>query len=273
PGWPRQPSLRSGPRRPRPTRLPRLRQARGPRRDREHRHRVPAAAGLCRVLGGTCTGWPAAHGRADARIPGGAGSRVRRQREADQGGAVAPVPAVGAACADLARWLPEAAVLTPDPDVQPGHRRAHPHSAPPWNAEAAAALHEAVGAIADIRLEFAHAVHGRYTWDPAIRRAGHALRAIARLAPAVPGDQAQDAAALLGARVSRIMQLPAIDLEQRWRAIRQPCPRCARPGLRYHDGGRGQPARLACFRCGRHARVVPGTISGGFAEWDDGEIT
>jgi len=179
------------------------------------------------------------------------------------------------ACADLTAWLPVAAALITQPDTQPPIGRTKPGSKPPWNAEAAGVIHETIGVLADIHLEMAHAVHGRYVWDPAYRHAARTLTAITRLAEACDRDTVHHATHLINSRVTAIMQLPAVDLEQPWRTLPGPCPRsdCGRPMLRYRKGDHMQPAQLACLGCMRGARIMPGTVSDGCVQWEDGTIT
>lgn len=173
------------------------------------------------------------------------------------------------ACADLRAWLPVAAALITEPDTQPSIGRTQPHSKPPWNAEAAAVIHETIGTLADLHLELAHAVHGRYVWDPAYRHAGRTLTAITRLAEACDHDTVTSATTAINQRVTAIRRLPSIDLEERWRALPAACPRCSRPMLRasLRDG------RVACLGCGSRGQMIPGQLSDGFVQWSDGEIT
>jgi hypothetical protein len=173
------------------------------------------------------------------------------------------------ACADLRAWLPVAAALITQPDTQPSIGRTAPHSKPPWNAEAAAVMYETIGLLADLHLELAHAVHGRYVWDPAYRHAGRTLLAITRLAEACDHDTVTNATTAINQRVTAIMRLPSVDLEERCRAVPAPCPRCTRRMLRVY----GKSGRVACLGCYAKGRVMPGTVSDGYIEWEDGEIT
>ena len=177
---------------------------------------------------------------------------------------------VAEACSDLAQWLPRAAALIPQPDIRPAAGRTAPHSRPPWNSEAAGTVHEIIGTLADLRQEFGHAIHGRYNdRDPAYRHAGRTLRAIERLAAGAGARAEREAALIVDACVTRIMQLPAIDLEPAWRRIPAPCPRCGRPMLRacVRDG------RVACLGCQARGQMMPGTVSDGYIRWDDGTLT
>src|SRR5258706_3966288 len=141
--------------------------------------------------------------------------------------------------ADLTAWLPVAAALIGQPDTQPPAGRTKPGSTPPWNAEAAGVIHETIGTLADIHLEMAHAVHGRYLWDPAYRHAARTLLAISRLAAACDHDTVTTAARLINGPVTAIMQLPAVDLEERPRRREGICIHCGRAMLRmYPHSGR-----------------------------------
>jgi len=173
------------------------------------------------------------------------------------------------ACADLRAWLPVAAALITQPDTQPSIGRTQPHSTPPWNAEAAAVIHETIGTLADIHLELAHAVHGRYVWDPAYRHANRTLTAITRLAPACDDELVDQAATLINHRVTAIMQLPAIDLEERPRKHPGLCTQCGRCMLATYP----RSGRVACLGCGLKGQIMPGQVSDGCVQWEDGTIT
>src|SRR5262249_1621093 len=155
--------------------------------------------------------------------------------------------------------------LITQPDTQPTAGRTQPHSKPPWNSEVAAALYDTVAAICDLHAELAYAVHGRYVVRPPYRQIGVTLRAIERLAIGVNGDHATETARTLDGCITRIMQLPAIDLEERWRRLPGPCPRCQRPMLRASL----REGRVACLGCQRRGQMMPGAVSDGFVEWDD----
>lgn len=173
------------------------------------------------------------------------------------------------ACNDLRAWLPHAATLINQPDTQPSAGHTKPGSKPPWNSQAATVIHETIGTLADIHLEMAHSIHGRYLWNPAYRHTGHTLTAITRLAPACDAELVKQATTAINGRVTAIMQLPAIDLEERWRELPAPCPRCQRPMLRacLRDG------RVGCLGCQHRGQMMPGTVSDGYIRWDDGELT
>jgi hypothetical protein len=170
---------------------------------------------------------------------------------------------------DLEAWLPIAAALIAQPDTQPSIGRTKPGSKPPWNSEVAAVLHETIGVLADIHLELAHAVHGRYLWDPAYRHAGRTLTAITRLAEACDQELVRQSADTITRRVTAIMQLPAVDLEEKPRRREGPCPECGRAMLRILP----RSGRIGCLGCGLKGQVMPGTVSDGYIEWDDGELT
>ncbi len=173
------------------------------------------------------------------------------------------------ACADLTAWLPVAAALIGQPDTHPPIGRTKPGSKPPWNAEAAGVIHETIGVLADIHLEMAHAVHGRYIWDPAYRHAARTLLAITRLAAACDHDTVTTATRLINSRVTAIMQLPAVDLEERPRKHPGICTQCGRCMLSTYP----RSGRVACLGCGLKGQIMPGTVSDGCVQWEDGTIT
>jgi hypothetical protein len=173
------------------------------------------------------------------------------------------------ACADLRAWLPVAAALITQPDTQPSIGHTKPGSKPPWNAEAATVVHETIGTLADLHLELAHAVHGRYIWDPAYRHAARTLLAITRLAEACDHDTVTRATTAINQRVTAIMQLPAVDLEERPRKHPGTCPECGRCMLSTYP----RSGRVACLGCGLKGQIMPGTVSDGYIKWEDGTIT
>lgn len=129
--------------------------------------------------------------------------------------------------ADLPAWLATLETLTAEPDIAPGPgTRTKPGSRPPWNPENAMLLFEAAGVLADIRLEFAHHVHGRYVWRPGYTHLPSTLDAIVKLGAAVPDDMAARAVRTINQLITRIAQVPAIDIEERPRRIRVACKYC-----------------------------------------------
>lgn len=182
--------------------------------------------------------------------------------------------ALAEACGDLQPWLTIVAELIHQPDTQPAIGRTAPGSQPPWNSQAANVWTDIHAMARELEANLRYTVTGRYR-----PRGGsdlntlRALDAISKLGEATTTDIADAAARVVSHHITIIMQLPAIDLEQPWRRIPGPCPRCQRPMLRYQEGDRYQPSRLTCLGCCRKARIVEGTVSDGCVEWEDGIIT
>lgn len=147
--------------------------------------------------------------------------------------------------------------------------RTKPGSKPPWNTEVANTLFDAIATIADVRAELAQAVHGRIPDRLPYRQTGRALKEIGNLSHGVDEHLAGEAAWQIDAIITRIRQLPAIDQEERWRKLPEPCPRCERAMLRACV----RLGRIACLGCMRRGQIIPGTVSEGVVEWDDGEFT
>jgi hypothetical protein len=178
-------------------------------------------------------------------------------------------------CADLAAWLHPARELIVRPDIRPVPGRPAPGSKPPWNAEAANLLFAIHAGLRDIEQQFRYDVTGRPahlcrrqgTWTD--QRTVRVLQAITRLSDAAEPGHVAEAARQISGWVASAMQLPAVDLEEKWRALPSPCPRCRRRMLRacVRNG------KVACLGCVRRGRIMPGTVSDGYVEWEDGTIT
>lgn len=171
------------------------------------------------------------------------------------------------ACADLMAWLPAIAALTavPDTTITPGRRQ--PVSAPPWNAAAAMTMMDIHAGVRALERDLRLAVTGS-----ALERGGSTLntfRAIEAVGRLADGTAAADAVAIIDGWVTAIMTLPAIDLEERVRRLRVPCPRCGRRMLRLAE----RSGRVACLGCAARGQLRPGTVSNGIIEWADGVIT
>jgi len=175
---------------------------------------------------------------------------------------------------DLQAWLSVLEDLITEPDTQPAMGRTQPGSKPPWNTAVACVVTDIHAGVRELEQDFRYHVTGTYaTRGGSDGNTAAAIDAIGRLAGALDQAHADQAARLLSRYVTMAMQLPAVDLEQRWRTIPGPCPRCTRPMLRYREGDHMQPAQLACLGCMRKARMMPGTVSDGIVEWEDGTIT
>jgi hypothetical protein len=173
-------------------------------------------------------------------------------------------------CPDLQAWLSVLGELITEPDTQPTIGRTAPGSTPPWNTAAANAMMDIHALVRELEQNLRYQVTGTLI----VRGGSHgntvaALETIPRLAEAVPRDVAEQHAHLISRQITIVMQLPAIDLEERWRPVPAPCPRCQRPMLRacLRDG------RVGCLGCTHRGQMMPGTVSDGYIQWDDGELT
>lgn len=183
------------------------------------------------------------------------------------------------ACTDLAAWLHPIRELITQPDTQPTPGREKPASKPPWNTAPASLYFDIHAGLRDIEQQFRYdatrpsRTTRRRTGTWTDQRTLHVIQSINRLAPAAEPEHVDHAVRQINGWIIAAMQLPAVDLEQPWRKIPGPCPRCTRAMLRYRKRDYGQPAQLACLSCMRHASIVEGKLSDGCVEWDDGEIT
>ena len=182
--------------------------------------------------------------------------------------------------ADLSQLLPETAALIAHPDSAPGggsHRK--PGSKPPWNNAVATVLFDALETIRRLEQEIRSDLAGRHVPPRPHAVTGETLASISRLAHAIPAELQDDAARQLAHHVTAILQLPAIDREERWRKIAgAPCPYCGLAMLLAAP----QSGRVTCLRhgtCfdsnGNHPRGVMtiGQASGQpMIAWADGVI-
>jgi hypothetical protein len=100
------------------------------------------------------------------------------------------------------------------------------------------------------------------------RNTARALTAICNLAEACEQAVADDTARIITRHITIVMQLPAIDLEERARIMPTPCPRCDAAKLLFYERS-GRVACPVCKRCG----WMTATVSDGCVQWEDGEIT
>jgi hypothetical protein len=150
------------------------------------------------------------------------------------------------ACADLAAWLPAAALLLAEPDAGGARGGGKPGSTPPWNAQVANAVFDAKALVRDTEQLFRLIVTGRSgeqrSWSDA--STAEALKAIERLAAAVPDYYARRAARDLDGCVTAILRLTPIDeaeLPQKWQYA---CPYCQFAMVRVFP----RAGRIACLR-------------------------
>src|SRR5260221_378453 len=90
-----------------------------------------------------------------------------------------------------------------------------------------------------------------------------------RIAEACDRDTVASATHLTNGRVTAIMQLPAVDLEERPRKHPGLCTQCGRCMLATYP----RSGRVACLGCGLKGQIMPGTVSDGCVQWEDGTIT
>ena len=151
--------------------------------------------------------------------------------------------ALADACAELAAWLPAAEALITAPDTQGSTSRGQPSSRPPWNAAAAMALLDALEGVRRLEASWRSGVLRPYSATGAV------LQSIVRLSCAVTEGEQQEAVVLVRRWTTPILQLPAIDKDQRWEKIRGgDCPYCEPLG--FTDSLRWKPSegKVACFR-------------------------
>ena len=148
--------------------------------------------------------------------------------------------ALADACADLARALPQAQALTTIPDTTPATGRTRPASRPPWNPQAAMVLLDA--------LEGARQLEAAWRNRPRrpMAHTGATLASIIRLAPAEDEDEQHHALVLITRWTTAILQLPAVDVEERPQRVQADCPYCHFAMLRVYP----RSGRVTCLRFG-----------------------
>jgi hypothetical protein len=153
------------------------------------------------------------------------------------------------ACAAITTWLPQAAVLTHQPDTDGTSGHGKPGSRPPWNQAAANAALDAHEGLRRLEASLRHAVTGH----PGTRRGGsdanthQAIRAIENLGNAMTAKAAAEAARILDRWSLQIQQLAAIDEAERWQKVSgAACPYCHHPMLRLSP----RSGRVTCLRFG-----------------------
>jgi len=184
------------------------------------------------------------------------------------------------ALADLAAWLPRAQALTAIPDTAPANgTRSQPGSRPPWNAAAANALYDALEGIRRLETSLRWEVTGRDAPPPHLSHAGPTLAAIGSLAEAIDERDRSRAAAYLVKLTTPVLQLAAVDEEERPQRVPAPCPYCGFVMLRVYP----RSGRVACVRAGACADSDGNTPQGRAGrspmdgtpriEWNDGLVT
>lgn len=163
------------------------------------------------------------------------------------------------ACDELAAALPRAAALIADPDTDGTPGGGKPGSAPPWNPAAANAYFDAHAVIRDTERLFRLVVTGS-SGDPrpwSDKATMAALDAIENLGYAMPQDHPRaagkrcrcaycTAVANLTRAATAILQLAAIDEQERPQRVSSCCPYCGFAMLRVFP----RSGRVACLRGG-----------------------
>ena len=153
------------------------------------------------------------------------------------------------ACTAIAAWLPQAAELTPEPDVDGISGDGQPGSRPPWNAAAANAHLDAHEGLRRLETAMRRAVTG----NPGTRRGGsdantaEAIKAIEHLGAGMTAAAAAEAARILDRWSLAVQQLAAIDEAERWQKVSGvACPYCGYPMLRMSP----RSGRVTCMHFG-----------------------
>ena len=200
--------------------------------------------------------------------------------------------ALAEACADLKPLLPILEELITEPDTQARAGHTKPGSRIPGNSGVLAIIGDVHNAARTLEIAIAFTVTGRIR----PRRGGSdantvkALDTVSRLSEALPACPPRERDPATGrvrpcpcetchhvrqvsGLVTAALCQPAIDLEQPWRKIPGPCPRCGRAMLRYRERDRPLLPEVACLGCMKNGRMMPGTVSDGYIEWQDGTLT
>ena len=182
--------------------------------------------------------------------------------------------ALADACAELAAWLPAAEALITAPDAQGSAGRGQPSSRFPGNSAAFNAVMDA--AQGAIRLEA--------SWRSGVLRpysaTGAVLQSIVRLSYAVTEGEQHQAVVLVGRWTMQILQLAAVDREERPQRVAAMCPYCHFGMLRVFP----RSGRVACLRGAGACQDANGNPPQGHArhsrldgtpqiEWQDGLVT
>ena len=150
-------------------------------------------------------------------------------------------------CAVIANLLPAAQALLTEPTAGGISGRSQPSSRPPWNSAAANAVMDAHAGVRHIEL-----VLRVEAGLPPRRRGGSdantlaALKAVERLAAAVTDTAIAEAARLIDGLCRPILELPAIDQQERWRKVPAECPYCSFSMLRVQP----RAGTVTCLRYG-----------------------
>ncbi len=150
------------------------------------------------------------------------------------------------ACGDLRRVLPEAGARIAYPDSDGTRTRHQPGSSPPWNGAVAAALFDALEGIRQLAVAYRLQVAGRHTPRRPMSATGATLTEIISLSYAVAPGERDQAVIMLNRWTTAILQLPAIDEQERPQRVASPCPYCGFGMLRVFP----RSGRVTCLRYG-----------------------
>lgn len=175
---------------------------------------------------------------------------------------------VAEACADLEQWLPVSAALIAEPDTTTSRTHTAPASRPPWNPAAANAVYDTLESIRRLHANIRLTVTGRDVPPRPHAVTGQTLTLIVSLSEALTGEQQRETAYQLSRHLTRLLWLPAIDVEEQPRR-NLPCPRCFRKMLLYW----ARSGDVACLGCMVKAQLLYGAVSGEpMLKWADGLV-
>ena len=153
------------------------------------------------------------------------------------------------ACGELEPWLPVAQALTTQPDTDGTRSHGKPSSRPPWNAAAEYALMDALEGLRRLRADLLFEVTGRRMALAPMAATGATLTAIVNLSEAVDGHVQREGVVLISRWTKTILQLPAIDKDERWEKVRGgDCPYCKPQGFANTLWWKSRSGLVACFR-------------------------
>ena len=154
--------------------------------------------------------------------------------------------ALADACADYAAAVPLAQALIAVPDTDGSSGRGQPSSRPPWNPAAATALLDALEGARQLEAAWRSQTAGRPVPRRAMAHTGAVLASLLRLAHAAEDDEERQAVTLLTRWTTAILQLPAVDREERPQRVAACCPYCGFHMLRLY----ARAGRVTCLRYG-----------------------
>ena len=154
--------------------------------------------------------------------------------------------ALADACADYAAAVPLAEALIHIPDADGASGRGQPSSRPPWNGAAATALLDALEGARRLEAAWRSEAAGRAVPVLPMRMTGAVLASLLRLAHTATDGAQRDAVILLTRWTTAILQLPAVDTEERPQQVKAACPYCGFAMLRLY----ARAGRVTCLRFG-----------------------